>query len=197
MTLRAPLLAVALVLTACPKDEAPSEDDRLLKKLQAEKDRLANGTEAPHPSMPAVAPEPNPLAARAAMPDQPKVLPITGAPDFMVGRAACRVSALEASHHVAGEKMSLTTDDYFFKVTLTAQVLDGGSLDLSQAKLVAGTVEYPIAKDAQRLAGSRELNRTLKPDEKIEAVLYFEAPMSAAVPGLKLIVAGGDGVSLQ
>ena len=195
---RGPLLALALVLSGCPKEEAPSQDDRLLKKLQAEKDRLAkNGEEPARPLAPAVAPEPNPLAARAAMPDKPKTVPITGSPDFIVGKAACRVSSVETSHHVAGEKLSLTTDDYFVKVTLTGQVADGGQLDLSAAKLVSGGADYPLAKDAQRLAGTRELSRTVAPDEKVEVILYFEAPLSAIAPGLKLVVAGGDGVSLQ
>ncbi len=194
---RALFLWAALLLAGCPKDEGPPADDRLLKKLQAEKDRLGKGAEPVAIVAAPVAPEPNPLAARAAMPDRPKTVPISGSPDFMVGKAACRVSSIETSHHVAGEKLSLTTDDYFVKVTLTGQVAGGGPLDLSQAKLVAGGTDYPVARDAQRLAGSRELNRKLAPDEKIEAVLYFEAPLSAIAPGLKLVVAGGDGVTLQ
>ena len=96
-----------------------------------------------------------------------------------------------------GPKISLTSDDYFLKITLTAQIFGGGELDLSTAKLVAGGLDFPIAKDAQRLAGTRELTRTLKPDEKLEAILFFELPRSAIGPGLKLSVAGGDGVSLQ
>lgn len=197
MRLLASTILLAVALTGCPKDEGPSQDDRLIKKLQAEKDRIANGGEAVRPALPPVTAEPNPLAARAAMPDKPKTVPLVGSPDFMVGKAACRISSVETSHNVAGEKMSLTSDDYFFKVTLTGQVAGGGPLDLTQAKLVSGALEFPIAKDAQRLAGTHELNRILAPDEKVETVLYFEAPMSAIAPGLKLVVAGGDGVSLQ
>lgn len=193
----APFAALALALAGCPKDEAPPADDRLLQKLQAEKDRVEKSGQPARPPVAPVAPEPNPLAARAAMPDAPKVLPVVGAPDFSCGKAACRVSSVETSHNVAGEKMSLTSDDYFFKVVVTAQVAAGGPVDLSQAKLVSGATEVAIARDAQRLAGTHELSRTLKPGEKAELTLYFEAPMAIVAPGLKLIVAGGDGVSLQ
>ena len=123
--------ALGLALFGCPKDESPPADDRLLKKLQAEKDRLDKGGEAARPlAVPAVA-EPSPLAARAAMPDVPRTLPITGAPDFVCGPAACRLSSVESSHNVAGGKLSLTSDDYFVKVVLTAQIPKGGSLDLA------------------------------------------------------------------
>ena len=192
----APLIAV--VLLGCPKPaDEPAADDRLLKKLQAEKDRLEKGGTAPTPVTAPVIPEPNPLAARAAMPDAPKTLPMVGVPDFSCGAGACRISSIETSHNVAGAKMSLTSDDYFVRVVFSAQLPRGGPIDFAAAKLVAGTNEYPIARDAQTLGGTRELARTLKPDEKIEVVLFFEAPRAAIGPGLKLIVVGGDGVSLQ
>jgi hypothetical protein len=199
MKLLAPLITASLgvVLLGCPKDEAPPAEDRLLKKLQAEKDRLDNGGQAPRPATAPIVPEPNPLAARAAMPDAPKTMPITGAPDFSCGPGACHVSSIETSHSVAGAKMSLTSDDYFVKIALTVQMPRGGPFDFTGAKLVNGTDEYPIARDAQTLAGTRELTRTLKPDEKAEVILYFEAPKAALAPGMKLVVAGGDGVSLQ
>ncbi|MBS1148887.1 MAG: hypothetical protein H6Q89_585 [Myxococcaceae bacterium] len=189
--------ALGVVLLGCPKEESPPADDRLLQKLQAEKDRLDQGGAAPRPIAAAVIAEPNPLAARAAMPDAPKTLPVVGAPDFSCGAGACRISSVETSHSVAGAKLSLTSDDYFVKVVLWAQLPKGGPLDFGGAKLVAGANEYPIARDAQTLSGSRELARTLKPGEKVELVLFFEAPKAAIAPGLKLIVVGGDGVSLQ
>jgi hypothetical protein len=193
------IAGLALLLAGCPKEkeETPNQDDRLLKKLQAEKDRLANGGSAARPALPVDSEQPNPLAQRAAMPDKPKTLSLPGDPSFAAGKAALRISGVETSHNVAGDKLSLTTDDYFFKVTLTAQVPGGGPVDLSAAKLVAGGQDYPIARDAQRLAGTHELTRTLTDDEKLDVVLFFEAPMAAVAPGLKLVVAGGDGVSLQ
>ncbi len=189
--------ALGLMLLGCPKPEAVSAEDRLLKKLQAEKDRLEKGGTPARPSLPAAPAEPSPLAVRAAMPDVPKTLPIAGSPDFSCGLAACRVSSVETSHSIGGEKMSLTSDDYFIKVVLSAQRVGGGALDLSAAKLVAGSHEYPIARDAQLLAGSRELSVSLEPDQKVERVLLFEAPKAAIAPGLKLVVVGSDGVALQ
>jgi len=188
--------ALGLLLTGCPKEEAPASNDRLLKKLQAEKDRLDQGGAAPKPMAPPVA-EPTPLAARAAMPDVPKLLAVTNVPGFSCGPAACQVSSIETSHHLAGEKMSLTSDDYFFKVTLAVQHARGGPMDFGLSKLVAGSEEFPIAKDAQRLAGTRELARSFKPGEKADVVLLFEAPGAATAAGLTLFVAGGDGVPLQ
>ncbi len=190
-------LGVALIgCLGCPKDESPPADDRLIQKLQAEKSRLDQGGPVARP-MPSPIAEPDPLAARAAMPDAPKTLALIGASDFSCGVGACRVTSVETSHNVAREKMSLTSGEYFFKVTLSTQIARGGPLDFTAAKLVAGTEEYPIARDAQRLAGTRELARTYKPGEKADVVLMFEAPSTAIAPGLKLIVAGGDGVSLQ
>ena len=192
-------IALGLLLAGCPKgkDESVPADDRLLQKLQAEKNRLDQGGQAPKPAVPPVLPEPDPLAARAAMPDAPKTLPMLGAPDFSCGAGACRIASIETSHNVAGAKMALTSGEYFVKIVLSAQLPKGGPLDFSDAKLVSGANEYPLARDAQTLAGTRELSRTLKPGEKVELVLFFEAPKAAIAPGLKLIVAGGDGVSLQ
>lgn len=188
---------LGLLLLGCPKAEAPAADDRLLEKLQAEKDRLDRSGQAPRPAPSAPLAEPSPLAARAVMPDGPKTLPLTGSPDFVCGKGACRISSVETSHSVSTEKMALTSDDCFFKVIVSAQVAGGGPLDATAAKLISGPTEYPIARDAQRLAGSRELSRTLKPDEQVELVLYFEAPQAAIAPGLKLVVVGSDSVSLQ
>jgi hypothetical protein len=192
-------ISIGLLMAGCPKgkDESPAADDRLLQKLQAEKDRLDQGGQAPKPKVTPIDPAPDPLAARAVMPDVPKALPMPGAPDFSCGAGACRISSVEASHNVAGAKVSLTSDEYFVKVILSASLPRGGPLDFTGAKLVSGAEEYPLARDAQTLAGTRELSRTLKPDEKVELVLFFEAPKAAIAPGLKLIVAGGDGVSLQ
>lgn len=193
------LAAAGLALAGCPKaDEQPPADDRLLQKLQAEKDRLQKNGEVPKlPVAAPIAAEPNPLAQRAAMPDAPKVLPVPGNPDFACGKAACRVSSVETAHSVATDKTTLTSDDYFVKVIVTAQLAAGGPVDLSSATLVNGEQTFAIARDAQSLAGTRELNRTAKPGEKLEATLYFEAPKAAIGPGLKLKVAGGDGVPLQ
>lgn len=195
--MRGVLAVVGLALAGCPKGDSPPADDRLLQKLQAEKDRLDKGGQVARPAQPAPLAEPNPLAVRAAMPDAPKTLAMVGAPDFSCGKGSCRVSSVETSHSVAGDKLSLTSDDFFFRVVLSVQVEGGGPLDLSSARLVSGTEEFPIAKDAQRLAGTRELARTFKPGEKVEVTLYFEAPRAAIAPGLKLLVVGGDGVSLQ
>lgn len=193
--LQATLFAACVgVLLGCPRDEAPEQDDRLLKKLQAEKDRVASGGERsrPIPSAPA-----SPLADRAASPDAPRTLRLAGAPEFVVGKAACRVLSVETSHNVTGGKLSLTSGDLFFKVVLRVQRSGGGPVDFSGASLTAGGTDYPLAQDAQRLAGTRELSLTLKADEQLEVVLYFEAPATAITPGLKLVVAGGDGISLQ
>lgn len=196
MSYRAPALtcALALALVGCPKDPAPSED-ALILKLQAEKERLARGGQVPTGARPA--PTPDPLAMRAAVPDSFKPLVLVGTPELSVGSARLRVSSVETSHSVPGPRLSLTSNDYFVRVSLSAQVSGGGAIDLTQAALSSGGTEYPLAKDAQRLAGTRELARALRADEKLEVVLYFEAPQTAIGPGLKLSFGGGDGVALQ
>jgi hypothetical protein len=195
LRLAAVVFASALMMLGCQK--GPASDERLISKLQAEKDRLAGGGTAAQPALPAPEGQPDPLAARAAMPDQPKALKLPQQLTFQVGKAVYRLASVETSHSASNGKTTLTTNDCFVKVTLLAQVVGGGPVDLGAAKLVAGGKEFQIAKDAQRLAGSRDLAPVLREDDLTQAVLFFEAPLSAIGPGLRLLVTGADGISLQ
>jgi hypothetical protein len=90
--------------------------------------------------------------------------------------------------------VSLTTQDLFVRAQLIAQNVgpQSASLALSGAKLVdAADKEYPLAQDAQTLAGTRKLDRTWEKDQRDTLVLLFEVPPSAIAPGLTLVLPTG------
>jgi hypothetical protein len=67
-------------------------------------------------------------------------------------------------------------------------------LDVAHVKDAEGQ-SYGIARDAQALAGTRQLARAWQPGERSELVLVFEVPPSAVRgPGLTLVLpaTGGD-----
>ena len=173
MNLTGPLITTALgvVISGCPKDDSPP-----IVHPPTEKKRLAD---------------------RISTPDAPKALKIPGATQLSCGIGVCRVSLVETSHTVSVGKTSLTSEDSFIKVVVAIEAADAGTLDLSGAKLVSGTDEFQIAPDAQKLAGTRQLSRHFTHPERFEAILFFEVPDAVVAAGLKLYVAGGDGVLLQ
>ncbi len=185
--LGAALLAGGLLASACKKD-APSEpgppiEDHTVQKLReelerektakGEGDRLADLAVGAHPAGDADAALPVPANAKAK-----------------VGPFDVAVTSLHAKHRVSGGgKVSLTSEDWFVRVELEAANAEGGrqNLDLAFARLRAeGQDPLPIARDAQRVEGTRELAFELGSKEKKSAVLYFEVPQAALGKGMKL-----------
>jgi hypothetical protein len=163
----AALLCSAALLGGCKKEEEPAPvEDRTLAKLRQEVDRVNKGgaTSAP----PTAASETNPNARLA---------------DLAAGHEAETARTLT--------KVSLTTPDLFVRAQLIAQNVgpQPASLVLSGAMLVDATdKEYPLAQDAQTLAGTRKLDRTWDKEERDSLVLLFEVPSSAIAPGLTLVL---------
>ena len=200
------LTTAALLLGGCTKEEsAPGAqaagDDRTLQKLRAEVDRVNQGgrpTQGPE----ATRGDPNAnLAGLAAGLDasgeQRLELP-AGNATVHVDTLAVKLTGLESSHSAKGSgKVSLTTEDLFLRVRLVTQNVGTAplTLDLDGAKVVgAGGQQYPLARDAQAVAGTRPLRRTWAPEERTDMVLLFELPPAALrEDGLHLMLQGSGG----
>jgi hypothetical protein len=184
------LLAVAVI--GCKQEEAPVPDpgptgDRTLEQLRKEVDREQAEKNDPNQRLAELATGAGPedaLEGERPLPPDAKA---------QVGPFAVAVTKLEASHRAAGSgKLSLTSEDWFLRVTVEATNTDrkAQNADLSFVEL-AGAASEPLAlaRDAQRVAGTRELSFELAPGEKKEAVLYFEVPREAFGKGLALRMA--------
>lgn len=197
------LLAAALAW-GCEKEESRQED-RTIAKLRAEADRVNKGG-APSAPPARVEPPPDPNAALADLATADPgasghklKLPEPNETKH-VDTVAVKLTALESSHSVKGGKLSLTTEELFLRVQLIAQNVGAAPapLALEGAKVAdAGGKEYPVARDAQIAAGTRELAHTWGPQERAEVVLFFEIPPAALDSGLTLVLpAAGGGVRL-
>ncbi len=193
------LLVVALLCSACPKDE-PTYDpnDRTIAKLKAEQERLARGGTPSGPPAPVAKDEPNPLAEVAAAQRPPvplKVLESTGT----LQDVTITVTSAEMSQTVAGPKTSLSTADRFLRVAFSATAKKDSTLELSTVTLVNGAQSAGVARDVQRVGQGSSLSTTaLKAGEPVNLVLYFEAPAPLLNPGLAMVVTQGEAkLSLQ
>jgi hypothetical protein len=188
------LLAVTLLLCACP-DDKPKGDDRLIQKLQAEQARIAkSGKPAP------MAPEPkeNPLLAAVQKDEAPRELPLAGLTTASAGDKGARVtlSGMTRSTTLKGDKISLTSDSVFLSVKLSiiagpaATTLDLPSASVQQDK----GEEIPVARDAQAVMGQRLASARFEGETHQQVVLYFDVPEAAlkSGSGLKLKIPSGD-----
>ena len=195
----AALLCSAALLGGCKKEEEPAPvEDRTLAKLRQEVDRVNKGG-ATSASPSATAENPNAKLAELAAgheAETARTLTPPGANDTVhVDSFAVKLTGLESLHSLRGTgKVSLTTSDLFVRARLIAQNVgpQPAPLALSGAKLVdAADKEYPLAQDAQTLAGTRKLDRTWDKEERDSLVLLFEVPPSAIAPGLTLVLPTG------
>ncbi len=195
----AALLCSAALLGGCKKEEEPAPvEDRTLAKLRQEVDRVNKGGATSTP--PSTAAE-NPNAKLAELAagheaETARTLTPPGTNDTVhVDSFAVKLTGLESLHSLRGTgKVSLTTSDLFVRAQLIAQNVgpQPAPLTLSGAKLVdAADKEYPLAQDAQTLAGTRKLDRTWDKEERDSLVLLFEVPPSAIGPGLTLVLPTG------
>ena len=187
------LLCAAALLGGCKKEEPPAPTgDRTLEKLRQEVDRVNQG------GAPAAAPDetdPNArLAGLAAGQEQekPRTHPLPSKETVKVDTLAVQLTGLESLHSLRGSgKVSLTTDELFLRVKLDAENVGQQSVDVSfsTARLVdAAGKEYPLARDAQTLAGTRTLNHTWESQQRDSMDLFFEVPPAAIAPGLSLLI---------
>lgn len=204
------LLTAALLLGGCTKETStpeggPEADARTLEKLRAEADRVRQGgAPAMRPVPPPREPEESKLAGLAAsMGDTgPRKLRLPERNDTVhVDTVAMKLTGLEASHSVKGASgkmgLGLTTEDLFLRVELITQNVGGmpAPLTLDGARLTdAKGQTYPLARDAQAVAGTRPLPTTWAPEQRTEVVLFFEVPPDAVQDdGLALVVRGSGG----
>ncbi|RKG95273.1 hypothetical protein [Corallococcus carmarthensis] len=203
-------LTAALLLGGCSKEASTPEEGqeaeaRTLQKLRAEADRVKQGgTAATRPQPAQREPEESKLAGLAAgMGDNgPRKLRLPERNDTVhVDTVAMKVTGLEASHSVKGGSgkvgLGLTTEELFLRVELITQNVGGmpAPLTLDGAKVTdAKGQTYPLARDAQAVAGTKPLPTTWAPAQRTELVLLFEVPPDAVQDdGLALVVRGSGG----
>lgn len=204
---RRPLAAVVAVaavaafapLGACNRDGGGQGDpppmDRTLAKL---KEAAERGDSAARP--PPAVEDPNAALAEAATgerADEPTELrlPANNA-TVRLGSVAFKLVKLEASRAVRGGKLSLATDERFLRVELVGQNTGEASvsLDLGFARVVDGRQgEWALARDVQRMAGTKELAAPLPAGERRSYVLFFEIPRGGPREGWSLVLPAGVG----
>ncbi|HEY0093519.1 MAG TPA: DUF4352 domain-containing protein [Archangium sp.] len=191
------LLCAAALLGGCKKEEPAPTEDRTLDKLRQEVDRVNQG------GAPSASPEetdPNArlagLAAGQAQ-EKPRTYTLPSKETVKVDTLALQPTGLESLHSLRGSgKLSLTTDELFLRVKLDAENAGQKSVHVpfSTARLVdAGGKEYPLAQDAQTLAGTRKLDRTWESEQRDSMDLIFEVPPAAIAPGLSLLIPTSSG----
>jgi hypothetical protein len=201
-SVRGALLLLAALAWGCKEEAAPPQEDRTLAKLRTEVDRVNKGGAPTGPPSATQTPE-DPhakLAGLAAGTDQDRSGPIKlpePNPTVHVDTVAVKLTGLEATHSVKGSgQMGLTTEDLFLRVALVAENVGqaGAKLDLGAARVVDGeNKEYPIARDAQVLAGTRQLSRGWEPGERTDLVLLFEVPPPVLGSNLTLVLPAASG----
>lgn len=183
-------LLLALALFGCPRaPEQPSENDRLLARLKAEKEREEKEGPTARPGVPDLT-NPNfntgedPLAQTAAAPPAAvKPLKLPEKIDHQSGALSVRLNGAETSQSIAGNKVKLSTNEQFLRVDLKLKAGQAVELDLTGATVKAGDESFPIAKDVQHVVGTRNLARPLAAGEALETVLMFELPEAALAKG--------------
>jgi hypothetical protein len=198
-----PMLLAAALAWGCTKEEAPPQEDRTLAKLRAEADRVGKGgapAGPPSRAQQASDEDPNMGLAGLATADEgasDRKLRLPDPNDTKhVDTVAVKLTGLEASHSVKGGKLSLTTEEQFLRVQLVMQNVGQApaNLSLDGARLVdAAGKEYPLARDVQIAAGTRELRHTWAPEERSDVVLFFEVPPSTLDAGLTLVLPATSG----
>lgn len=164
------------LLGGCRRDEPPvltEEQAHTLEKLRHEVDRQ-NAARDPNARLAELAARPPPPAA-GERPLPAKLAPVDAGP------VRVTLTSVHAAHQVSGGKLSVTSEDWFVRVTLQVENLRQGQVpvNFSLVTLSSADGEHPIARDAQRLAGTRELDRALQPGLAEPVVLHFEVPAAA------------------
>lgn len=194
------LLLLAALAWGC-KEEAPPQEDRTLAMLRDEVDRVnRGGAPSAHPSA-SKSEDPNArLAGLAAGSGESEERPLQVPepnPTVHVDTVAMKLTGLEATHSVKGSgQVGLTSEDLFLRVRLVTENVGEApaKLDVGGARVVdAEGKEYGIARDAQVLAGTRQLERGWEPGERTELVLLFELPPSGIRSNLTLVLPASTG----
>lgn len=137
------------------------------------------------------------LAARAVNSEAaPEDLPLADGGFARSGGLEWTVRKLTSQRTVKNEKTAVTSGDAFLSVDLVmVNVGDQPAhLDLQGVKVRSASGEtFPIARDAQVIAGRRDLAFSVPPQERARAVLLFELPESALAKGFDLLIPATGG----
>ncbi|WP_224366907.1 hypothetical protein [Hyalangium versicolor] len=196
------LLLAAALAWGCAKEEPRPQEDRTIAKLRAEADRVGKGGAPSGPPSQLAPPPEDPNANLAGLATAEE-----GASDHKlrlpepndtkhVDTVAVKLTGLTSTHSVKGAKVSLTTEELFLRVQIIAQNVGSAPapLGLEKTRLVDGAgKEYPVARDAQIAAGTRELAHTWGPQERADVVFFFEIPPSVLDSGLTLVLPATSG----
>ncbi len=187
--MRGALSAAALCFFfGCPKDEPSEEEARLIRKLKDEQARL----DAAAKQRFVVDPANKPLTDAVAAHRRPESL---GIPDGVEGEwagARVRLEEVQRMQTVSGDRVSLTTADYFVRVALHFSTTGKAvTLDLSGAELQNGEQRFSLARDAQRAAGET-MEVELRKNGGAGVALYFEVPEEIFSKGLKIVLTTPD-----
>lgn len=168
---------LALACTKEPNAETGDRTDRTIARLKAEQERLRH---APAPQK-----DEAPLATAAISGTEAVALQVrTGL--TQVGTVGVHVDGAQTMRSVAGPRTSVATGDRFVKVDLTLTATEGTHFEVALAVLAQGAERFAIARDAQHLGAPGPLAFDLVAGEPRRVSLYFEAPLEALGPGLKL-----------
>lgn len=171
------LAAASLAMAAaCTRDQPPAlteEQQHTLDKLRAEVDR-ENAERDPNAKLAKLATG-TPTAAEGERP-----LPKSN-PPLSTGPLKISLTGVHTAHQVSGGKLSVASEDWFLRVTLRVENTSKAAVpvNFSLVRLLSGEKELPRARDAQRLAGTRELDRKLPAGFSDSVILFFEVPSDA------------------
>jgi hypothetical protein len=184
--------AVAVILLACDRSPPPGpspEEERTLQRLKEEVAR--DRREDPHAKL---------AQAALAPPSQTRQThPPPKQPKATLGGLTLEIVALTSSQVVEGARVSVATENRFLRVHLKVHNVGKrtATVDLEQIHLMGeGTEEamiWGLARDVQRLAGTRALLAELPGGASRDFVLFFEVPDEALRGGLRLKAAGMAG----
>ena len=104
----------------------------------------------------------------------------------MKGKLLVRLNGAETSQTAAGDRVKLSTNEQFLRVDLKLKAAETAEVDLSAAAIKAGDEVFTIARDAQRVVGTKNLTRAINAGEAFETVLMFELPEAAIAKGITL-----------
>jgi len=191
MKTRALIACAALLLAGCPKEEsAPPMDDRLLEKLKAEQERLAQGGQ---PGGPPRAAQADDALARAVTNDAaPRELSLPA--QASITHAGVTVSAVSARamQKVFAGKVALSTGDTFLELVLEVQAEAAGTpVDFTAAKLALGPDSWEVAGDVQRSTKAGPL-KIAAGSAPTRVTVYFEPETRALSKGLTLVLPFGQ-----
>lgn len=182
------MAGLCLLAAGCRREQPPPPpSDRTLDRLRSEVERVnAGGAMATAPDQPE---DPNQhLAALAAGqgtapgPEGPLDSARVGGTASGGGLTATLRSA-ETSHRLQGKAMALTTEELFLKLEVELSTGAARHLAIDRAVVTSEEGDHPMARDAQILAGTRQLGFDLAAGETRQVTLLFEVPRTSVLQG--------------